>query len=47
MTVSFRKYEKSNTESIVRSTCTTLSIRMMLCIDKYILESNEKQRNAD
>lgn len=47
MTVSFKKYENSNTESIVTSMYTALGVQVMLCIDKYILESNEKQRNVD
>lgn len=47
MTVSFKKYENSNTESIVTSMYTALGVQVMLRIDKYILESNEKQRNVD
>ena len=47
MTVSFQKYEKSNAESIATSVYTALGVQVMLCIDKYILESNEKQRNVD
>ena len=43
MTVSFQKYEKSNTESIVTSVYTALGVQVMLCIDKYILESNENK----
>ena len=39
MTVSFKKYENSNTESIVTSMYTALGVQVMLCIDKYILES--------
>ena len=43
MTVSFQKYQKSNTESIVTSVYTALGVQVMLCIDKYILESNENK----
>ena len=47
MTASFKKYEKSNTEFIVTSMHTALGVQVMLCIDKYILESNAKQRHVD